>query len=551
MPAKKRLELGLKISDADHIQSQLLELLDDSVPPITPTEFARTCGEATTNVLSTTLESRDNQANLVRTDLQETQTPLANQPLLFKTGIPLTPEELLLYSSVKICFPINTFRLHSFEKYEGVIDVLKVCCGFTVTSRAISNYFYRSSNNIIRGLGKEKGKLRWKFFKKNIDNVISSVSGAVQNLLNGIVNDCDIQSVLRCLKNECDDANKAKPNKDDLSIDISDLESFEVLKEYNDWQVEINEDLKLTYLYFFKNSKGFAEISVILNERKEWSLLFEGKPCDTILEWSDVPPKIRTLGDLKLLVNTITKSKSCEAITYEKYKDLVSSFNEPIFKTKSGEAAAYAETLISKFQQKIIQSTKCSLLLPYDEVVPCMNVCDMCKKTEHYLTTLKSKHSQQDTNQPLSKFTRLDYLSSEDLLNYARNSARKLRTLKMRISRLEKAKAKMQQVGSLSDTDLRYMFDKLQNGVERNSFKLENPVCHWKGCELGKFTDVECLFEHVKKHFPNSQEDTAPINRSYSCEWKDCSKTYSKKRLLEQHVKSHTGDIKDEFLRCS
>ena len=88
------------------------------------------------------------------------------------------------------------------------------------------------------------------------------------------------------LKNEGDDANKAKPNKDDLSIDIIDLESFEVLKEYNDWQVGINEDLKLTYLYFFRYSKRFVEISVILNERKEWSLLFEGKPYDTTLEWS-------------------------------------------------------------------------------------------------------------------------------------------------------------------------------------------------------------------------------------------------------------------------
>ena len=60
----------------------------------------------------------------------------------------------------------------------------------------------------------------------------------------------------------------------------------------------------------------------------------------------------------------------------------------------------------------------------------------------------------------------------------------------MRISRLEKAKAKMQQVGSSSDIDLRHMFDKLQNGVDRNNFELENPVCHWKGCELEKFTDV-------------------------------------------------------------
>ena len=62
-------------------------------------------------------------------------------------------------------------------------------------------------------------------------------------------------------------------------------------------------------------------------------------------------------------------------------------------------------------------------------------------------------------------------------MNYACNSARKLRTLKMKISRLEKAKAKIQQVGSSSDTDLRDMFDKLQSGVERNSSKLENPVC--------------------------------------------------------------------------
>ena len=84
LPAKKRLELGLKISEADHIQSQLLELLNDSVPQVTPTEFVKTCGEATTNVLSTSLESRDNQANLIRTDLQETQTPLANQLFYLK-----------------------------------------------------------------------------------------------------------------------------------------------------------------------------------------------------------------------------------------------------------------------------------------------------------------------------------------------------------------------------------------------------------------------------------------------------------------------------------
>ena len=88
-PAKNRPELGQEVSEACDIQFQLLELLDDLVPPITPTELVRTCGEATTNVLSTGPESRDDQTNLVGTDLQETQTPLANQPLLVRTETPL------------------------------------------------------------------------------------------------------------------------------------------------------------------------------------------------------------------------------------------------------------------------------------------------------------------------------------------------------------------------------------------------------------------------------------------------------------------------------
>ena len=82
---KKGPELGLEVSETDDTQSQLLELLNDSILPVTPAEFVRTCGEATTNVLSTIPKSGDDQANLVGTDRQETQTPLANQPLLFKT----------------------------------------------------------------------------------------------------------------------------------------------------------------------------------------------------------------------------------------------------------------------------------------------------------------------------------------------------------------------------------------------------------------------------------------------------------------------------------
>ena len=68
----------------------------------------------------------------------------------------------------------------------------------------------------------------------------------------------------------------------------------------------------------------------------------------------------------------------------------MSSFNEPIFKSKSGEAAAYAETLISQFQPKNNTVYKMFLLLPCDEVVPCMNVGDMCKKAEYYLRTPES-----------------------------------------------------------------------------------------------------------------------------------------------------------------
>ena len=43
----------------------------------------------------------------------------------------------------------------------------------------------------------------------------------------------------------------------------------------------------------------------------------------------------------------------------------------------------------------------------------------------------------------------------------------------MRIVRLEKAKAKMQEVGKASDKDLRHMFNKLSKGIEKKKFNLK------------------------------------------------------------------------------
>ena len=40
----------------------------------------------------------------------------------------------------------------------------------------------------------------------------------------------------------------------------------------------------------------------------------------------------------------------------------------------------------------------------------------------------------------------------------------------------------------------------------------------------------------------------APIERDYQCQWEKCDKHFGKLKLLHNHLREHTGYIKDELM---
>lgn len=67
--------------------------------------------------------------------------------------IPLQPEELLLYSLINV---VSSKKLASIkaEEYVNVSKAIYVVFGVRFDCQSIRNYFYRSVNNVTKGLGK-------------------------------------------------------------------------------------------------------------------------------------------------------------------------------------------------------------------------------------------------------------------------------------------------------------------------------------------------------------------------------------------------------------
>ena len=254
-----------------------------------------------------------------------------------------------------------------------------------------------------------------------------------------------------------------------------------------------------------------------------------------------------------MLLQTLQRLTVCGGCDFEKYSQYLDmSSGDTVYKTNNGEPAAFVETNLSNFHSKIIRSAKCSVLLPYNDLVSTKKVCDSCCHIEPYLRNIKSinkakQNVDSDETPKQSKFTRLDKLSYSELLNVARNSSKKLHSLNIKMKRLEEYKEKMENVGKETDDDLKFIFNQLYKGIKKNRKNQENPVCEWKGCNIEeRFSDCEALFQHVKSH-SETQVDSAPINRKYPCLWESCQKSFTKKKLLENHIRDHTGDVSDQF----
>ena len=77
--------------------------------------------------------------------------------LNFRAGMPVTECESLLYSLLIVCFLTSSFRARYYTKYSNISKAIYQVSGVLLGPSAISNYLYRSNNNLSKGLGKTQG----------------------------------------------------------------------------------------------------------------------------------------------------------------------------------------------------------------------------------------------------------------------------------------------------------------------------------------------------------------------------------------------------------
>ena len=209
-----------------------------------------------------------------------------------------------------------------------------------------------------------------------------------------------------------------------------------------------NVDKKTLHFYLFGKCPGYAEREIQFQSDGTWQIYFDGKKRDLELNWLNIPNTLRTYADLEEFLNTIGSMKSCQGCDLEKYKSFIDDSDimeqRSIFNTKDGSPAAYVDIMVSKGKQKVIRSTKCIIFLVDSNVIRSPDTCEACKSTNHYLRTMLSRESKDQVKS--SKKVRLDYLTQEDLLNYARNSVKEMKFWRQKCQRLEEYRNKMTSV---------------------------------------------------------------------------------------------------------
>lgn len=129
-------------------------------------------------------------------------------PLAYSERIILQPEELLVYSLIKISSPdgkINAVKGYFPEKFSGISKAVYDVYGIRFDCTNLRNYFYRSINNLTKGLGKYKGLLRWKFYNKNVEKIVTTYNSILINLLldSKSLSAQNYHDLRNCLESEC------------------------------------------------------------------------------------------------------------------------------------------------------------------------------------------------------------------------------------------------------------------------------------------------------------------------------------------------------------
>lgn len=184
-----------------------------------------------------------------------------------RTEFPLVEEELLLYSLTVTAFPDKGFnlKLKSKEKYYPMVNAIDSVYHVQFDINDLRNYFYRVTNNLVEGLGKVNGTVRWMYYKESVVEVLNGFKPVLEELLidsNSVERD-RVENLRSVLSKECsklvESSNGASADVTVVSqdtrsgsemLDLENIEQVSILQKFLRWKVNYNAIKKSGHLFF-------------------------------------------------------------------------------------------------------------------------------------------------------------------------------------------------------------------------------------------------------------------------------------------------------------
>lgn len=130
----------------------------------------------------------------------------------------------------------------------------------------LRNYFYRVTNNLVKGRGIVNGTVRWMYYKESVVEFLNGFKPVLEELLidsNSVERD-RVENLRSVLSKECsklvESSNSASADVTVVSqdtrsgsemLDLENIEQVSILQKFLRWKVNYNAIRKSGYLFFF------------------------------------------------------------------------------------------------------------------------------------------------------------------------------------------------------------------------------------------------------------------------------------------------------------
>ena len=300
-------------------------------------------------------ELREEDSRDTNSSAELPRSSTKNLEKYFMSGSPLCPEELLIYTLMKIEFKTSTFtKHHSIVKYKRISKVVSKVCGVRFNPSVIRRFFPRISNNEMKAtVGKQNGEVRWSFFSGKIDELLRTMGKELEKILEcaEIIPEDVVVSICDQLKRLCslDWETSKKLSEETVVNEFNNSSVVKCIPWFNAVKREFS-------VFSFGCSPGYAEKEVRLFPKIQWKwkLYVKGLERDlsnsTILR--DFHQNIETMDELVRLLGVIDCCDICEWCgDTERCRLLVELPEDDCFyRTKEGKAQLTLKTIWSDRQ---------------------------------------------------------------------------------------------------------------------------------------------------------------------------------------------------------